>query len=51
MLIDEIQNTYDLLDRSIKSLKRTSEAYAKAERDYKILSVRSASNSRMREWL
>ena len=37
MLIDEIQNTYDLLDRSIKSLKRTSEAYAKAERDYKIL--------------
>ena len=37
MLIDEIQTIYDLLDRSIKSLKRTSEAYAQAERDYKIL--------------
>lgn len=37
MLIDEIQNTYDLLSLSIKSLARTSEAYAKAEREYKIL--------------
>lgn len=37
MLIDEIQSTYDLLSQSIKSLKRTSEAYAKAEKDYKIL--------------
>ena len=37
MLIDEIQNIYDLLDRSIKSLKRTSEAYALAEKEYKIL--------------
>ena len=37
MLIDEIQNIYDLLDRSIKSLKRTSEAYAQAEKEYKIL--------------
>jgi len=37
MLIDEIQNVYNLLDRSIKSLKKTSETYAMAERDYKIL--------------
>lgn len=37
MLIDEIQNIYDLLDRSIKSLKRTSKAYAQAEKEYKIL--------------
>ena len=37
MLIDEIQNTYDLLTQSIKALRKTSEAYAKAERDYKIL--------------
>lgn len=37
MLIDEIQNIYDLLDRSIKSLKRTSESYAQAEKEYKIL--------------
>lgn len=37
MLIDEIQNTYDLLSQSIKALKRTSEAYAKAEKEYKIL--------------
>ena len=37
MLVDEIQNIYDLLSQSIKSLKRTSEAYAKAEMDYKIL--------------
>lgn len=37
MLIDEIQNTFDLLSQSIKSLKRTSEAYAKAEMDYKIM--------------
>lgn len=37
MLIDEIQNTYDLLSQSIKSLKRTSEAYATAEKEYKIL--------------
>ena len=37
MLIDEIQKVYDLLTQSIKSLKRTSEAYATAERDYKIL--------------
>ena len=37
MLIDEIQSTYDLLSQSIKSLRRTSEAYAKAEMDYKIL--------------
>ena len=37
MLIDEIQNIYDLLDRSIKSLKRTSGAYAQAEKEYKIL--------------
>lgn len=37
MLIDEIQVIYDLLDRSIKSLKNTSEAYANAEKEYKIL--------------
>lgn len=37
MLLDEIQRIYELLDRSIKSLKKTSEAYAKAEMDYKIL--------------
>ena len=37
MLIDEIQNTFDLLSQSIKSLKRTSEAYAKAEMEYKIM--------------
>lgn len=37
MLIDEIQKTYDLLTASIKALKRTLEAYAEAERDYKIL--------------
>lgn len=37
MLIDEIQVIYDLLDRSIKSLKNTSQAYAQAEKEYKIL--------------
>ena len=37
MLLDEIQRIYELLDISIKSLKKTSEAYAKAEMDYKIL--------------
>lgn len=37
MLLDEIQKTYDLLSQSIKALKKTSEAYAMAERDYKIL--------------
>ena len=37
MLIDEIQSVNDLLSQSIKSLKRTSTAYAQAERDYKIL--------------
>lgn len=36
-LIDEIQSTYALLEASIKSLKRTSQAYAQAEMDYKIL--------------
>ena len=36
MLIDEIQTIYDLLTRSIKSLKRTSETYAEAEKNYKI---------------
>lgn len=37
MLIDDIQKVNDLLSQSIKSLKRTSEAYAETERDYKIL--------------
>lgn len=37
MLIDEIQQVYDLLSASIKALKKTSEAYAKAEMEYKIL--------------
>ena len=37
MLIDEIQTVMDLLTRSIKSLKPTSQAYANAEKDYKIL--------------
>jgi len=36
-LLDEIQNTYSLLDASIKSLRKTSQAYAQAEMDYKIL--------------
>ena len=36
-LLDAIQNTYDLLDRSIKSLRTTSQAYAEAEKNYKIL--------------
>ena len=36
-LLDEIQNTYALLDASIKSLRRTSQAYAQAEMDYKVL--------------
>lgn len=36
-LIDKIQQTLDLLSASIKSLKKTSEQYAEAERDYKIL--------------
>ena len=37
LLIDEIQTVSDLLTQSIKSLKHTSNAYACAERDYKIL--------------
>lgn len=37
MLIDEIQVVYNLLDKSIKSLKNTSQAYALAEKEYKIL--------------
>ena len=37
MLIDEIQTIYDLLSQSIKALKKTSNAYAAAEKDYKIL--------------
>lgn len=37
MLIDEIQTVNGLLSQSIKSLKHTSQAYASAERDYKIL--------------
>jgi len=32
-----IQQTYQLLDRSIKSLRTTSAAYAEAERNYKVL--------------
>ena len=36
-LIDELQNQISLLQASIKSLRKTSEAYAKAEKDYKIL--------------
>ena len=37
MLIDEIQNKVDMLTQSIKALKNTSQRYAEAERDYKIL--------------
>ncbi len=37
MLIDEIQNKVDLLTQSIKSLKTTSQKYAEAEKDYKVL--------------
>jgi len=33
----QLNETNNLLQQSIKSLKRTSEAYANAERDYKIL--------------
>ena len=36
-LIQELQNTIQLLQASIKSLKTTSKAFAEAERDYKIL--------------
>lgn len=36
-LIDKIQQTLDLLSASIRSLKKTSEQYAEAEKDYKIL--------------
>ena len=36
-LIDEIQTVTQLLDASVKSLRRTSHAYAEAEKDYKIL--------------
>ena len=36
-LLDMIQQTYQLLDRSIKSLRTTSAAYAEAERNYKVL--------------
>lgn len=36
-LMDELRNAKALLNASIKSLKLTSNAYAQAERDYKIL--------------
>lgn len=36
-LIDELQSLIQLLQASIKSLRKTSEAQAQAERDYKIL--------------
>lgn len=36
-LIDKIQQILDLLSASIRSLRKTSEQYAEAERDYKIL--------------
>lgn len=36
-LINELQNTIAMLQASIKSLKVTSQAYAKAEQEYKIL--------------
>lgn len=36
-LITELQNTIAMLQASIKSLKVTSQAYAKAEQEYKIL--------------
>ena len=36
-LITELQNTIAMLQTSIKSLKVTSQAYAKAEQEYKIL--------------
>ena len=36
-LIDKIQQILDLLSASIRSLKKTSEQYANAEREYKIL--------------
>lgn len=37
MLIDEIQNMANLCNQSIKALKKTSNSYAQAEKDYKIL--------------
>ena len=36
-LIDELQSTIAMLQASIKSLRTTSSAYAKAEQDYKVL--------------
>ena len=36
-LFDELQNNIALLNASIKSLKTTSQAYATAEKEYKIL--------------
>lgn len=36
-LLDQLQNLIDTLQASIRALKVTGEAYAKAERDYKIL--------------
>ena len=36
-VIDKIQQILDLLSASIRSLRKTSEQYAEAERDYKIL--------------
>ena len=36
-LLEEIQKVYELLDASIKSLRKTSTAYAEAEKEYKIL--------------
>lgn len=42
MLIDEIQNVYDQLSASVKSLRRTLEASAQAEKDYKMLLSKEA---------
>ena len=36
-LIDELQNNISLLNASVKSLRTTSQAYALAEKEYKIL--------------
>lgn len=36
-LIDSIQNVYSLLEQSIKTMRKTSQAYAEAEKEYKIL--------------
>jgi len=36
-LLDELQNLVSLLDQSVKSLRKTNEARAKTEMDYKIL--------------